>query len=164
VERAFSYINIIKIESWNKTGDEWFNHRVVCYIEKDIFTSIEDAKILDYFQGMRTRRNLPRTSGMYQLLILLNLFNVTFQVVFLIWFPSNFWSKKHWCWCWHYTFERSYIIACMSSLTFMTTLFRRTIFLYMLLLEFMVASARVLANFWVRHCFEWMFSSELIGS
>jgi hypothetical protein len=34
----------------------------------------------------------------------------------------------------------------------------------MLLLEFMVASARVLANFWVRHCFEWMFSSELIGS
>jgi hypothetical protein len=84
VERAFSYINIIKIESRNKTGDEWFNHRVVCYIEKDIFTSIEDAKILDYFQGMRTRRNLPRTSGMYQLLILLNLFNVTFQVVFLI--------------------------------------------------------------------------------
>jgi hypothetical protein len=39
---------------------------------------------LDYFQGMRTRRvNLPRTSGMYQLLILLNLFNITFQVGFL---------------------------------------------------------------------------------
>jgi hypothetical protein len=31
-------------------------------------------------------------------------------------------------------------------------MFRRTIFLYMLLLEFMVALARVLANFWVRHC------------
>jgi hypothetical protein len=28
--------------------------------------------------------NLPRTSGMYQLLILLNLFNITFQVAFLI--------------------------------------------------------------------------------
>jgi hypothetical protein len=37
----------------------------VCYIEREIFTSIEDAKTLDYFQGMRTRRvNLPRTSGM----------------------------------------------------------------------------------------------------
>jgi hypothetical protein len=116
------------------------HHHMVCYIEKDIFTSIEDAKKLDYFQGMRTRRNLPHTSGMYQLLILLNLFNITFEVVFLISFPSKFWSKKHWCWCWHYTFGMSYIIACMSSLTFMTTLFRCTIFLYMLLLEFMVAS------------------------
>ena len=72
-------MNIIKTELRNKTGDEWLNHRMVCYIERDIFTSIEDAKILDYFQGMRTRRvNLPRTSGMYQLLILLNLFNITF--------------------------------------------------------------------------------------
>jgi hypothetical protein len=58
---------------------------MVCYIERDIFTSIEDANILNYFQGMRTHRvNLPRTSGMYQLLILLNLFNITFQAVFLI--------------------------------------------------------------------------------
>jgi hypothetical protein len=128
---------------------------MVCYIERDIFTSIEDAKILDYFQSMRTRRvNLPRTRGMYQLLILLNLFNITFQVAFLIWFPSRFWSKKQWCWCWHDIFVRSYIITCMSYLTSMTTLFRRTIFLYMLLLEFMFASARALANFLVHH---WLF-------
>jgi hypothetical protein len=40
----------------------------------------------------------------------------------------------------------------------MTTLFRRTIFLYMLLLEFRVVSARVLANFWVRH---WLFVAIL---
>ena len=84
MERAFSSMNIIKTELRNKTGDEWLNHRMVFYIERDIFTSIEDAKILDYFQGMRTRRNLPRTSGMYQLLILLNLFNIIFQVAFLI--------------------------------------------------------------------------------
>jgi hypothetical protein len=89
-------MNIIKTELRNKTEDEWLNHRMVCYIEREIFTGIEDAKILDYFQGMRTRRvNLPRTSGMYQLLILFNLFNITFQVAFLIWFPSRFWSKKH---------------------------------------------------------------------
>ncbi|XP_020406777.1 uncharacterized protein [Zea mays] len=64
MERAFSSMNIIKTELQNKTGDEWLNHRMVCYIERDIFTNIEDAKILDYFQGMKTRRvNLPRTSG-----------------------------------------------------------------------------------------------------
>ncbi|XP_035815792.1 uncharacterized protein [Zea mays] len=64
VERAFLSMNIIKTELRNKTGDKWLNHRMVCYIERDIFTSIDDAKILDYFQGMRTRRvNLPRTSG-----------------------------------------------------------------------------------------------------
>jgi hypothetical protein len=80
-----SSMNIIKTELRNKTGDEWLNHHMVCYIERDIFTSIEDANILNYFQGMRTHRvNLPRTSGMYQLLILLNLFNITFQAVFLI--------------------------------------------------------------------------------
>ncbi|KAL5660194.1 hypothetical protein ACJX0J_027319, partial [Zea mays] len=63
VERAFLSMNIIKTELRNKTGDKWLNHRMVCYIERDIFTSIDDAKILDYFQGMRTRRvNLPRTS------------------------------------------------------------------------------------------------------
>jgi hypothetical protein len=85
VERAFSSMNIIKTELRNKTGHEWLNHRMVCYIERDIFRSIDDAKILDYFQGLRTRMvNLPRTSGMYQLLILLNLFDITFQVTFLI--------------------------------------------------------------------------------
>jgi hypothetical protein len=88
-------MNIIKTELRNKTGDEWLNHRMVCYIERDIFTSIEDAKILDYFQGMRTRRvNLRRTSGMYQLLILLNLFNITFQVAFLIWFLQSFGARS----------------------------------------------------------------------
>jgi hypothetical protein len=85
MERAFSSINIIKTKLRNKTVDEWLNHCMMCYIERDIFTSIEDAKILDYFQDMRTRRvNLSRISGMYQLLILLNLFNITFQFVFLI--------------------------------------------------------------------------------
>jgi hypothetical protein len=78
-------MNIVKTKLRNKTGDEWLNHRMMCYIERDIFTSIEDAKILNYFQGTRTRRvNLPRTSDMYQLLILLNLFNNTFQVTFVI--------------------------------------------------------------------------------
>jgi hypothetical protein len=32
VERAFSAMNIIKTELRIKTGDEWLNHRMVCYI------------------------------------------------------------------------------------------------------------------------------------
>jgi hypothetical protein len=49
MERAFLAMNIIKTELWNKTGDEWLNHRMECYVEREIFTSIEDAKILDNF-------------------------------------------------------------------------------------------------------------------
>jgi len=70
VERAFSAMNIIKTELRNKTGDEWLNHRMVCYIEREIFASIEDVKILSYFQHMRNRKiNLPRSSGTYIIFI-----------------------------------------------------------------------------------------------
>jgi hypothetical protein len=31
VERAFSYMNIIKTELRNKTGDEWLNHRMISF-------------------------------------------------------------------------------------------------------------------------------------
>lgn len=65
VERAFSAMNIIKTELRNKTGDEWLNHRMVCYIERDVFVTIEDEKIMSHFQHMRTRKtNLPRSYGM----------------------------------------------------------------------------------------------------
>lgn len=65
VERAFSAMNIIKTELRNKTGDEWLNHRMVCYIERDVFVTIEDEKIVSHFQHMRTRKtNLPRNHGM----------------------------------------------------------------------------------------------------
>jgi hypothetical protein len=79
VERAFSTMNIIKTELQNKTVDEWLNHHMVCYIEREIFASIEDAKILNYFQHMRNRKiNLPRSSGTY-LYSLQNLLKVTLQ-------------------------------------------------------------------------------------
>lgn len=65
VERAFSAMNIIKTELRNKMADEWLNHRVVCYIERDIFASIDNDKILTHFQELRTRKmKLPLPSGM----------------------------------------------------------------------------------------------------
>jgi hypothetical protein len=49
----------------------------VCYIERDIFTTIEDEKILKHFQDMRTRRiNLPSSSGIYKIVVL-NLLYIT---------------------------------------------------------------------------------------
>lgn len=42
-------------------GDDWMNHRMVCYIERDIFVSIEESKIIERFQGYRSRKGvLPR--------------------------------------------------------------------------------------------------------
>jgi hypothetical protein len=55
VERAFSAMKIIKTDLRNKMNDDWMNHSMLCYIERDIFTSIEDDKILDCFQSLRSR-------------------------------------------------------------------------------------------------------------
>ena len=55
IERAFSAMSIIKTDLRNKINGEWMNHSMVCYIERDIFASIKDDKILKRFQGMRSR-------------------------------------------------------------------------------------------------------------
>ena len=47
VERAFSAMSIIKTGLRNEMGDDWMNHRMVCYIERDVFVSIEESKIIE---------------------------------------------------------------------------------------------------------------------
>ncbi|KAL6870766.1 hypothetical protein ACP4OV_014614 [Aristida adscensionis] len=60
VERAFSAMKIIKTELRNKMGNEWLNHRMICYIEREIFKTIKDEDILYHFQEMRSRlKKLP---------------------------------------------------------------------------------------------------------
>jgi len=60
VERAFSAINIIKTDRRNKMNDNWMNNSMLCYIERDLFASIKNDKILMRFQGLRNRKmNLP---------------------------------------------------------------------------------------------------------
>jgi len=44
VERVFSAMNIIKTERRNKMDDDWLNSSMMCYIERDLFASIEDEK------------------------------------------------------------------------------------------------------------------------
>jgi hypothetical protein len=63
VERTFSTMKIIKTDLRNKMGDEWMGHCMICYIERDIFASIEDHQIIEHYQAMRSRREqIPKTS------------------------------------------------------------------------------------------------------
>ena len=36
-------------------GDEWLNHRMICYIEPGVFASIPNYDILQHFQKMMSR-------------------------------------------------------------------------------------------------------------
>ena len=61
VERAFSAMNIIKTDLRNRTADEWLNDLLLCYIEKEIFRSIDAKEIKNTFQATKNRRiDLPR--------------------------------------------------------------------------------------------------------
>jgi hypothetical protein len=60
VEREFSSMKIIKTDLRNKMNGDWMNHSMLCYIERDIFVSIEDDKILDCFQNLRSlKKQIP---------------------------------------------------------------------------------------------------------
>ncbi|XP_042417288.1 zinc finger MYM-type protein 1-like [Zingiber officinale] len=56
VERVFSAMKTVKTDLRNKMGDEWMNDSLVVYIEKDIFSTIENEQILQHFQRMQSRR------------------------------------------------------------------------------------------------------------
>jgi hypothetical protein len=68
VERIFSAMKVVKTESRNKMGDDWLNHRMICYVEQEVFATIKNDDILHHFQELKTRKkrlpNLPSTSGM----------------------------------------------------------------------------------------------------
>ncbi|KAJ0964830.1 hypothetical protein J5N97_025968 [Dioscorea zingiberensis] len=56
VERVFSAMKIVKNRLRNRMGDSWMNDCLITYIEKEIFCSIDNEKILHHFQTMKTRR------------------------------------------------------------------------------------------------------------
>ncbi|KAM1302248.1 hypothetical protein ACFX2H_013196 [Malus domestica] len=56
VERTFSAMNIIKSPLRNRMGDQWLNDSLVVYIEKDVFSCIDNETIMTRFQSMRSRR------------------------------------------------------------------------------------------------------------
>ncbi|XP_058741882.1 uncharacterized protein LOC131614290 [Vicia villosa] len=56
VERSFSAMNFVKNGLRNRMGDEWLNDCLVTYIESDIFDEVDNEKIIEHFQNMKTRR------------------------------------------------------------------------------------------------------------
>ncbi|KAL9665229.1 hypothetical protein QQ045_020642 [Rhodiola kirilowii] len=56
VERAFFAMKIVKTDLRNKIGDDFLTDCLVCYIEKDVFKSIDNEAIMQYFQNMKTRK------------------------------------------------------------------------------------------------------------
>ncbi|KAL8138816.1 hypothetical protein V2J09_004817 [Rumex salicifolius] len=60
VERVFSAMNIIKTDLRNKMNDEFLSDALVCYVEKDVFKSIDNETIMQHFQSMKIRKiDLP---------------------------------------------------------------------------------------------------------
>ncbi|XP_050207810.1 uncharacterized protein LOC126657197 [Mercurialis annua] len=56
VERAFSAIKHVKSDVRNNMADEWLNDLTTCFVERDIFDSIDNEDILQHFQNKANRR------------------------------------------------------------------------------------------------------------
>ena len=54
-------MSIIKTYLCSKMEDDWMNHLMIYYTEKEIFRSISNDKIIKWFEEMKNRRMLvPR--------------------------------------------------------------------------------------------------------
>ncbi|XP_044947685.1 zinc finger MYM-type protein 1-like [Hordeum vulgare subsp. vulgare] len=61
VERAFLAMKIITSKLRSTINDDWFNHLMICYTEREIFKSLDDDVITRRFQAMKARKGiLPR--------------------------------------------------------------------------------------------------------
>ncbi|CAK8576122.1 unnamed protein product [Lathyrus sativus] len=56
VERSFSAMNFMKNQLRNRMSYEFLNDCLITYMESDIFDSVENEKILQHFQNMKTHR------------------------------------------------------------------------------------------------------------
>jgi hAT family C-terminal dimerisation region len=48
-ERAFSMMNVVKEVSRNKIWDQWLNDCLIIYIERDLFKSVDNERIMQKF-------------------------------------------------------------------------------------------------------------------
>ena len=56
VEKVFSIMKLVKNWLHNRMCDLWMSDCLITYIEKDIFDSVDNEKILQFYQNMRPRR------------------------------------------------------------------------------------------------------------
>jgi hypothetical protein len=77
VERIFSAMSFVKTNLRNKMGDEWLNDLMICYIEKEIFRSIKNDKIIKQFEDMKTWGMLVSRNN----LVVRYMFSSTFETL-----------------------------------------------------------------------------------
>ena len=57
-ERAFSAVNVIKTNLYNKMEDEFLSDAMMLFIERDIAVTIGTDSIIDNFENLKRRRVL----------------------------------------------------------------------------------------------------------
>jgi hypothetical protein len=55
VERCFSAMNVVKKKLRNKMGDQFMSGCLICYVEKDMFSTIINDEVIDHFKKMKFR-------------------------------------------------------------------------------------------------------------
>ena len=55
IERAFLVMNIVKNRLRNRIKDIWMNDCLVIYIKKNVFREVQNEKIVNHYQNMKTR-------------------------------------------------------------------------------------------------------------
>ncbi len=57
VEKTLLAMKIVKNRLRSRMSDQWINDILIVYKEIDIFRSIDNEVIMQWFQNMKTRRN-----------------------------------------------------------------------------------------------------------
>lgn len=53
VERCFSAMNVVKKKLRNKMGDRFMSDCLICYVEKEVFSTISNDEVIDLFRKMK---------------------------------------------------------------------------------------------------------------
>ena len=56
IERAYSAMNVVKIDLWNKMENDFLTDSLMLYIEKDITSTFNLDSIVDDFEDLKKRR------------------------------------------------------------------------------------------------------------
>ena len=65
-------MNIVKSVLRNKMGDEFMSDCLICYVEKDIFSTITNDDVIDLFKKMKDREGKLWNVSLVSLYFLLN--------------------------------------------------------------------------------------------
>ena len=56
VERCFSAMNVVKKKLRYKMGDQFMSDCLICYVEKDIFSTITNDAVFNIFKAVKDRK------------------------------------------------------------------------------------------------------------